>query len=465
MFEQSSRVSRSPRSYEFGEQQRTVDLTTEVVNMKIQGEAAHSVRQFATIPYPSAALKFLPRMNLFHPFHCCRLLVLMLAAGISAQAGSPCSSPEKVRQIEATMRTLKPEQPDARDQVDTLMAVVDSPECSSVLRQRAGMLLGRIGAPAARAVPSLARLLDGPDRYWAMKSLGLFGETAAAVVERLSTELRDSDREFEDRILIADVLGQIRTGPAIEAIGRELLRGRTRKPKESLESRLLTETMLDAIALSGPQAVGALPALLRSLEHPDSDIRRKACQAIGRLGSRADPAIDSILERLALDEASEVQDAAAEALGLLGSGAVPVLLRVLRDAPPDLQWRAARSLGRSGEVWLGPGRLDPRRSLGSFQVKVAQALTAQFDSDDPRVRIESLTASWRVERRSEVVAAPLLRELSSPVRGNRQAATRLLIALPELPESVDTQLEELKAGDSVASRPAVEILRKRSLRD
>lgn len=392
-------------------------------------------------------------------------LTSWLVSGQAVAADSPCSSAENVRRLEETLRTLAPTDPLAKEHVDSLTAVVASSGCSKVLRQRAGSLLGRIGRPAAKAVPVLEELLDGPDRYWAMKSLGLFGEVAAAAVKRLSSELRDESRGLEDRILIADVLGQIRTGPAIEAIGRELLRGNSRSSTEKPEARLLTKTMLDAIALSGPKAVGALPALLRSLEHPDSEIRRKACNAIGRLGPRAEPAIDSILERLALDDVSEVQDAAAEALGQLGDSAVPVLLRVVRDAPPDLQWRAARSLGRFGEVWLGPGRLDPRRSLGARSREVVEELTTHFESDDGRVRIESLTAAWRVGRRANLVAMPLLLELTSTERANRRAVTRLLIEMPALPDEVISKLQEMKESGSVASRPAAEILRQRTRRE
>lgn len=397
------------------------------------------------------------------------LLILILSdwlvSGRLVAADSPCSSTENVRRLEETIRTLVPTDPEAQKHVDILTAVAASSDCSTVLRQRAGLLLGRIGRPAAKAVPVLEELLDGPDRYWAMKSLGRFGEVASGSVKRLSTELRDESRGVEDRILIADVLGQIQTGPAIEAVGRELLRGSARSSTEKREARLLTKTMLDAIALSGPKAVGALPALLRSLEHPDSEIRRKACKAIGRLGPRAEPAIDLILERLALDDVSEVQDAAAEALGQLGDRAVPVLLRVVRDGRPDLQWRAARSLGRFGEVWLGPGRLDPRRSLGSRSQAVVEELTAQFESEDGRVRMESLTAAWRIGHRASLVAAPLLLELTSTERANRRAATQILIEMPALPDAVTLKLEEMKQSGSVASRPAAEILRQRTRRE
>ena len=166
-----------------------------------------------------------------------RVLILLtlsgwLVSGRLVATDSPCSSVEKVRRLEETIRTLAPSDPEAKEHVDSLTAVVASSDCSKVLRQRAGLLLGRIGRPAAKAVPVLEELLDGPERYWAMKSLGLFGEVASEAVKRLSAELRDESRGLEDRILIADVLGQIRTGLAIEAIGRELLRGNARSSTE-----------------------------------------------------------------------------------------------------------------------------------------------------------------------------------------------------------------------------------------
>lgn len=157
------------------------------------------------------------------------------------------------------------------------------------------MLPGRIGKPAAAAVPVLLRLRSGSDRYWALKSLGLFGEVAASAVDQLAPELHDPSRGYSDRILVADVLGQIGTGPAIEALGRELVQSGRSQPGDSRSgdaaSQLLIKTMLDAIALAGPRAVGALPAIVRSLENPDCEIRRKACQAIGQLGPRAESSI------------------------------------------------------------------------------------------------------------------------------------------------------------------------------
>lgn len=401
------------------------------------------------------------------PFQATLLMVfLSCAASVAAERHTPpCGSPAKVRELVSTFRTLDPNSPAARRHVSSMIAVIEDGRCPTVLRQRAGMLLGRIGEPAVAAVPILLQLRTGEDRYWALKSLGLFGEVASDAVKHLAPELHDSSREFSDRILIADALGQIGTGSAIEALGRELLRNRHVLASESSPvagSRLLTKTMLDAIALAGPKAVGALPAILRSLENPDSEIRRKACQAIGQLGPRAEPAIDSILERLALDDSPEVQDAAAVALGQLGPNAVPVLLRVVRDAPPHLQWRAARTLGRFGSTWFGT-RIDPSRGLGSDRAEVIRELVARFKSEDSRVRIESLESVWRIQRQARVVAKPLIAELYSTERQTRIAAIRVLVEVEELPDEVQATLETLKAKSSLAGRSAREVIRKRRL--
>ena len=378
----------------------------------------------------------------------------------------PCLSMERIRDLEEMVRTLDPASTAAKRAVDSLIAVISDDRCPAVLRHRAGMLLGRIGEPAAAAVPVLLRLRSGDNRYWALKSLGLFGEVAAGAVGQLAPELHDLSRESGDRILVADVLGQIGTGPAIEALGQELLRrDRSTSGNSSTDaagSQLLTKTVLDAISLAGPKAVGALPAIVRSLEHPESEIRRKSCLAIGQLGPQAEPAIDSVLERLALDDSPEVQDAAAAALGQLGPNAVPVLLRVVRDAPPGLQWRAARSLGRFGSTWTGT-RIDPRRGLGEDRPTVVRELVAQFESEDSRVRIESLESVWRIQRRPELVAIPLIAELGSADRQTRMAAIRVLVELDELPDEATDSLTKLCAEPSAEGRSACEVLRKRLL--
>lgn len=385
----------------------------------------------------------------------------------SGQAAPNRDSAGQGQDLEATLRTLDPTSPAAKRHVSSLISVIEDERCPMILRQRAGMLLGRIGEPAAAAVPVLLRLRSGDDRYWVLKSLGLFGEVASDAVNQLAPELHDASRDGSDRILVADVLGQIGTGRAIEALGRELLgNGRVsavNSESRVAESKLLTKTMLDAIALAGPKAVGALPAIVRSLENPDSEIRRTACQAIGQLGSRAEPAIDLIVERLVLDESEEVQDAAAVALGQLGPNAVPVLLRVVRDAPPNLQWRAARTFGRFGSTWTG-ARIDPRRRLGKDRASIVRELVTLFESGDSRVRIESLESVWRIERRASQVANPLIAELGSRERQVRMAAIRVLVELEELPEVAQASLERLKTELSPEGRSAREVLRKRLLR-
>ena len=392
----------------------------------------------------------------------------VLMAAETRPAAPGCCSALSIRNLEEILRTLDPANAaEAKRHVSSLITVIADDRCPVVLRQRAGMLLGRIGEPASAAVPVLLRLRTGHNRYWALKSLALFGEVAADAVKPLAAELHDSSRDFSDRILVADVLGQIGTGAAIEALGRELLRGERASAGDSssgvTSARLLTKTMLDAIALAGPKAVGALPAIVRSLENADSEIRRKACRAIGQLGPRAEPAIDSVFERLVLDDRPEVKDAAAEALGRLGPSAVPVLTRVVREAPPNLQWRAARTLGRFGSTWTGT-RIDPRRGLGESSRAVVRDLVKLFESEAAQVRIESLESVWRIQRRAGQVVTPLMAELGSRDRQIRIAAIRLLVEIDELPATARASLAKLSAELSVHGRSARQVLRKRLLR-
>jgi len=391
-------------------------------------------------------------------------LVLVLASPVIARdrvtgpITAPCATSKQIRELEEAMQTLNPDSPQARKSISLLIAVVEDSGCPPILRQRAGMCLGRIGSPAAAAVPILIQLLAAEQRPWALKSLGLFGKTASAAVRPLAADLRDSSLSLEDRILVADVLGQIGTGQALESLGQELLHMTQAHSGFSTGSgsprRLLHRTMLDAVALAGPEAVGVLPALLRSLEHPHSEVRRHACQTIGQLGPRAESAVDSIFERLALDDSPEVRDAAAVALGRLGPNAIPVLLRVVRDAPADLQWRAARTLGS----------YDRRRLQIQMRARIVRELAARFGSESGRVRIESLTAVWRLERNAQLVALPLIRELQAHERQFRMAATQVLVELDGLPVEAERILQELCAEMNPAGRSAREILRKRRLR-
>ena len=126
---------------------------------------------------------------------------------------------------------------------------------------------------------------------------------------------------------------------------------------------------------------------------------------------------------------------------------------MVRDAPADLQWRAARTLGR----------VDRRRLPIHLRSEAVRELTALFSAKSGRVRIESLTAAWQLERSGQLVALPLVRELHAPERQYRMAATQVLVELHDLPAEAEQMLQNLCSAPNPVGRSAREILRKRLL--
>ena len=207
--------------------------------------------------------------------------------------------------------------------------------------------------------------------------------------------------------------------------------------------------MVDAVALNGPQAVTALPALIRTTADRNADVRRKACRAIGQIGPRAELSLDPLLERLVLDETPAVRDAAAAAMGKIGPAAVSMLIDVMDSDDAELQWRAARSL----------------QTIGSRAEPAVESLQGAFCAADARVRIESLEAAWRIRNDPKLVAGPLIQELSSSDRQIRRHACQLLIEIDPLPSTALMQLRAHTADHRRdESRAASYVLRERARR-
>lgn len=387
---------------------------------------------------------------------------LVAAAANDAAANNDRASIDPAS-IDKLLSDLDPASKRAIEAVPALINALRSPETSALLRERVGTMLGRIGEPARGAVPVLVGYLaqfksktgsepagaatiskEDDVRYWVMKSLCLFGPVAADAVPAVRAILISKDVSPRLRLLAADTLGQLRSPAAIGVLTRQLLQPRR---NNSYEETLLRQTMIDSLAMSGPLAVGALPALSRATEDSNADIRRSACQAIGSLGPRAEGALTSLLERLVLDDDAAVKDASADALARIGSLSVPALTDLLERGGPDLQWRAAKSLGQ-----IGPRAKD-----------AVPQLRRTLQSPDNEVRIESIDALWRISRDPNPVAAALVGELSTDDRQVRRRAAQLLIGIELLPVDISKELEQLTAADnSDAARAAAYVLRERS---
>jgi HEAT repeat protein len=82
--------------------------------------------------------------------------------------------------------------------------------------------------------------------------------------------------------------------------------------------------------------------LIRSLRHPDSDVRWKAAIALGEI--KDSRAIEPLIVQLS-DTDRFVKSRVAHALGMIGGPAVQSLIRALRDGDGNQRWGAAIALG------------------------------------------------------------------------------------------------------------------------
>lgn len=390
-------------------------------------------------------------------------------ADIEPADARPCpapipDAPERQTDVERLLANLDPTTDAAATAVPHLLAVLQNPLSDPVVRERSAKMLARIGEPARDAVPLLVQILRTAETsgsaqnavsvstgqtavpYWAMKSLGVFGTVAADAVPAIAAILNDQDSSAELRILAADTLGQIASPAAAGVLTTELMKPRADDENSSL---VLRQTIIDSLALTGPLATGSIPALTRAAEDPYPGIRRKACEAIGALGPRAEGGLSPLLERLILDDDPAVKDAAADALAELGTPAVQPLTDLLEHGEPELQWRAARALGLIG--------ITAKPSIPQ--------LTRTFTSSSARARMEAINSVWKITGNARLVEAPLVIELSSEDRQIRRRAAQLLIEPDSLSAATIQILNRLSlSGRDHAARAAEYVIRERARR-
>jgi len=117
------------------------------------------------------------------------------------------------------------------------------------------------------------------------------------------------------------------------------------------------------------------PDLVRLLEDPEGRVRRRAAQAIGRVG--LPEGVPPLATVLAGDSDAEVRQMAAFALGLIGhTAAIGPLRAALRDTSALVQGRAAEALGLIGDAASAPA------IAAMAAAQLVQSMTARLDPDD-----------------------------------------------------------------------------------
>lgn len=251
-------------------------------------------------------------------------------------------------------------------------------------RADAAEKLGLAGATRATGALSKAMRDDSPEvRMRAAKSLGLLGSEAS--VRELVHALQETNRW--STIRIADIL----TG-----MGRKVVEELTATfPSLVLPGKL---AVLDILGRVRP--LHAAPWLVERLDDPETDVRARACHALGCIG---DPNRAYELTRALDDPDWPVRAMAAKALGRIRhTAAIPALSESLKD----------------GEWWV---RYNAAQALRAMNTKGLEALERALDSSDRFARHQAVL----MLQEAGVVDARVGR-LASDVEAERDRAERFV---------------------------------------
>lgn len=271
------------------------------------------------------------------------------------------------------------------------------------------------------------------------------GESGGAACDRDTRRLigrlssRDPDTRYQAAGCLGDAGVTAAVGPlaalladpetgvrwkAAEALGR-LGSPAVGPLTESLRSEDVDVRWMAAVALGGIGDPAAIPALMKALDDADAYVRSRAALALGALG---EPAREVLVAGLH-DGNERVRWGAALALGSIGGeDAVTALVGTLRDPDRDVRQRVAGALGDIGEPAV-PSLLSVLRTDDEV---LRQGAIAALDlvgrpAVTALVRALRTDDDWRVRRG----AAAALGEI-----GDRRAADDLIRALDDGREEV-----------------------------
>lgn len=320
--------------------------------------------------------------------------------------------------------------------------------------QKVLQALSTMGLAARDAVPHLLAWLQGSDdslrRLPALRTLVDIGADADDVVPLLLPLLAEPNTNEPDLIGAGGLLAEIRPDEARRQVALLL-------PQLADPSSPSGLAALRAIYGMGREAEAAVPLLAELMANDEPHAVSLAAGALGRIGSRAAPAVPRIIERLGRLGGYPVFDAerVVDAVGEIGPGArlaVPSLLELIAlaaasrpsndDAWRRLAERAAVALARVGladkkvlgalrDAMLGPAL---RARIAALQALVAlspdprsllaDCLQLLGADEDPELHFELLLAIGDLDTERSDAIGPLVDAL-----GDSEPAIRVVAAM------------------------------------
>ncbi len=350
------------------------------------------------------------------------------------------------------IKSLDLQSPEAAAAIPGLMKIVEDEAAPWFTRRQAALTLGRIGAPAAKAVPLMERYATAPigdgetsPPLWAIKSLALFGKVAAPATPTLARIVNDSTADAAVRLMSIEALCRIGNAHPL-ALATVVNQLRLHEPcfepgrVRSGEELDRVAACIEGLELFRGDAESSVPVLLRYSEDREDRVRRAVAVTLGAIGPRAIDAASRLAMMVVTDRSHDVRDVAAIALGQIGG--TEWLARILNHSDEETRERAATGLGYAPSP-------DP--------ATLAALAKARAD-ESPLVRIAAIEATQRLRPQPQLTAPAAAKEIAAPDRQVRLRAIRFLTKLGPKASPAIPELEQLRNHPDVQVRQSAERL-------
>ena len=378
--------------------------------------------------------------------------------GLSSESVDDTPPPEKLydgQTLDAwreRIKSLDLQSPEAALAVTGLLAIVEDEAAPWFSRRQSALTLGRIGAPAARAVPLLEKYAiipasegDASTPLWAVKALALFGPVAAPATPTLARLANDIHTDHAVQLMSIEALCRIGIAHPL-TLSTVIALLQTHEPRvgagrDRTGAELdLVVACIESLELFRASGATSVPVLLKFSEDRDERVRRALAVTLGAIGPRANDAASRLAEMVVADRSLDVRDVSAIALGRLGG--TDWLTRILKHPALETRERAATGLG------FAPSP-DPATQ---------EALTKARTDESPLVRIAAIEATQRLRPAPQLTAPAAAKEIAAPDRHVRLRAIRFLTKLGAKAAPAIPVLEQLRTHPESQVRQSAEKL-------
>jgi len=359
-------------------------------------------------------------------------------------------APEGTGSARASRTAPVPEPPAAPDELARLAALLRDRDID--VRVSAAVELRGFGE---RAVPVFLDLLRGGDRALAVRSLGKMGAAAAAAVPSLTT-LLDADPAL--RPLLIEALASIGDREAAASLLPLL---------HEPELVLATLRALAKLKPDTPEAVPAIAAVIDPRcgddDYPyfdpskDDSASRLALHVLEEMGTAAAPALPTLLELIRNEALLSCTIRVVQAIGPAAQPAIPALVEVIIDEERRREKELEERLESPGlyisGCSLGPyPNYDAEEALGAIGEAAIPAVFAMLAHD-----LEGVRGAARdiLAQMGEAVVPHLAAAAVSPDAPVRKAAARAMAKAAKSHPEFLALLAQLAKDEDVGVRRCV----------